>query len=144
MARHQRCLGRGGRADAVAPVVEDEPLGAGDAVAAQPSLNLDRELPDDLAVGQRRRRAEHERDRARQVAAAVSVRAAHVAEHEVRLAQVLLHPGGVDERRQAHWAVTSSRSAATAGRAATRPSQSSSEGPSSMPKRSSARRIQGT
>ena len=100
MAGHQRRLLRGGGADAVAAVVEDEPLLAGDAVAAEPPLHLDRELLHRLARRERRRRAEHERDRAGQMPALVRVRTAHVAEHQVFLAEVLLHPGRVDERRQ--------------------------------------------
>ena len=144
MPGDERCLLRGRCADAVAPVVEHQALLAGDAVPAQAPLHLDGELAHDLAVGERRRRAEHERDRVRQVTAAVRVRAAHVAEHEIGLAEVLLHPGCVDDRREAHRAATSSRSAATAGRELTRSSHSASAGPSSTPKRSSARRIHGT
>ena len=98
MARHQRGLLRGGGADAVAAVVQHEPLLPGDAVAAEPPLHLDCELLHRLARRQRRRRAEHERDRAGQVPALVRVRAADVAEHEPLLAEVLLHPGRVDDR----------------------------------------------
>jgi len=95
----RRLRGRRG-ADAVAAVVEHEPLLAGDAVAAEPALHLDRELLNRLPRRERRRRAEHERDRARQVPALVGVRPAHVADEEVVLAEVLLQPGGVDERRE--------------------------------------------
>ena len=144
MARELGGLGRRRGADAVAAVVEDEALLAGDAVAPEPALHLDRELVDGLRARERRRRAEHQRDRARQVAALVRVRSAHVAEHEIRLAQALLHPGRVDQRRQRHSAATTSRSAATAGRASSCSSHAASDGPSSTPKRSSARRTQGT
>jgi hypothetical protein len=100
VAREQRGLRRGGGPDTVAPVVEHEPLLPGDAVAAEAPLHLDGELLDRLAGRERRRRAEHERDRPRQVAAPVRVRAAHVADQQVVLAEVLLQPGSVDERRQ--------------------------------------------
>ena len=76
MARHERRLRRGRGADAVAAVVEHEPLLPGDPVAAEPPLHLDRELLHGLARRQRRRRAEHERDRARQMPALVCVRPA--------------------------------------------------------------------
>jgi hypothetical protein len=100
MAGDERGLLRGGGADAVAAVVKHEPLVAGDPVAAEPPLHLDRELLDGLTRRQGRRRAEHERNRPRQVTALVRVRPAHVAEQEIFLAQVILHPGPVDERRQ--------------------------------------------
>ena len=146
VTREQSGLGGGGGADTVTAVVEDEALRAGDPVPPEAPLHLDCELPHDLAVGQRRRRAEHERDRPRQVSAAVCVRTANVAEDEVRLAQVLLHPVGVDDRREAHPAETSSRSAATAGLAATRSSQlaRAGNGSSSTSSRSVARSSQGT
>ena len=143
MAGQQRGLLRRGGADAVAAVVEHEPLLAGDAVAPEPALHLDRELLHRLTRSERRRRAEHERDRAGQVPALVRVRAADVAEQQILLAEVLLHPGGVDERRD-HSAETTERSAATPGRSEHRSSQSAVAGPSSRPKRSSPRRIQGT
>src|SRR6185503_1206797 len=100
MAGDERGLLGGGGADAVAAVVEHEALLPGHAVAAEPPLYLNGELLHGLAGRQGRRRTEHERDRAGQVAALVCIRAPNVAEHEALLAQVLLHPGGVDERRQ--------------------------------------------
>jgi hypothetical protein len=143
MAGHERSLLRGGCADAVAAVIEHEPLLPRNAVAAKPPLNLDRELLHDLARRQRRRRAEHERDRAGQVTALVRVRTPYVTEHEVFFAQVLLHPGRIDERRQGHSPATTDRSAATPGCSEQRSSQRVVDGPSSSPKRSSPRRIQG-
>ena len=100
MAGELGSLGRRGGADAVTPVVEHQPLLAGDAVAAEPALNLDRELVHGLRIGEWRRRAEHERDRARQVPALVRVRPAHVAEQEVVFTEVCLDPGPVHERRE--------------------------------------------
>ena len=91
-------LVRGAGADAVAAVVEHEPLLAGDPVAAQAQPHLGRELLEHGAVGDRCRRAEHERDRARQVAADVRVRPADVGEQQSVLAEVLRDPGGVDDR----------------------------------------------
>src|SRR2546430_9834626 len=44
-----------------------------------------------------RRRAEHERTRAGDVAAHVRVRAAHVADDEILVREVLLEPGCVDD-----------------------------------------------
>jgi hypothetical protein len=100
MAGELRGLSGRGGPDAVATVVEDEPLLPGDAVPPEPALDLDRELAQRLRVGERRGRAEHERDRAGHVAALVRVRAAAVAEHEIRLAEALPHPLGVDDGRK--------------------------------------------
>src|SRR6185503_8323097 len=100
MAADERGLLGGGGADAVAAVVEHEALLPGDTVTAEPPLHLNCELLHRLARRQRWRRAEHERDRAWQVSSLVRVWAANVAEQQVLLAHVLLHPSGVDERRQ--------------------------------------------
>ena len=79
-------LSRRHRADAVAAVVEHKPLLAGDAVAAQAQADLLRERLDHIGVAHRRRRAEDQRPRPRNVPAGVRVRPTHIADHEVGLA----------------------------------------------------------
>ncbi len=114
------------RADAVAAVDEHEPLAARDPVPPQAQRDLLRERARGLLVRGRRRRAEHERPRARDVPAHVCVRAADVADDEVVLAEMLREPGGVDDRP--HSAATIPASAAIAGRCSSRASQSTMEG----------------
>src|SRR5439155_672026 len=80
------------RSDAVAAVVEDEPLFTRNAMAAQPQADLLRERFDHFGIAHRRRRAEHQRSRAGDVAARVRIRPADVADDEVRLAQPLPRP----------------------------------------------------
>ena len=89
VARELGQLQRRHRADAVAAVDEHEPLRARDPVAAEPQRDLLRELRERLGLRERRRRAEHERSRSRDVAAHVRVRAAHVADDEIALTEVL-------------------------------------------------------
>ena len=136
-------LRRRHRADPVAAVVEDEPLLAGDAVAAQPQADLGRERLDRGPVGHRRRRPEHERLRAGQVPARVRIRPAHVAEEQISGAELALEPGRVDDGL--HSAATRPSSAATAGRAtsSSRHRESASNGARSKPSSCCARRIQG-
>ncbi len=88
------------RAHAVAAIDEHEPLVTRDAVAAESQLHLLRELLHGRFVGAGRRGAEHERTRARDVAPDVRVRAADVAHDEIRLAEMLGQPGGVDNARK--------------------------------------------
>src|SRR5581483_9353060 len=61
VARELGELSRRGSLDVLAAVVEDETLLARDAVAAQAKPDLRSEAGEDLAVGDRSRRAEHER-----------------------------------------------------------------------------------
>ena len=107
-------LERRHRADSVAAVDEHEPLAARDPVPPQPQRDLLRERRHRRLVGAGRRRAEHERARAGDVAAHVRVRAAHVADDEILVPEMLLQPRSVDDR--VHRAATIPASAATAGR----------------------------
>ena len=88
------------RSDAVAAVVEHQPLLAGDAVAPQPQADLRRKRLEHRPVAHRRRRAEDERLRSRDVAACVRIRAAHVPEEHVAVGEVFLDPRDVDDGRQ--------------------------------------------
>jgi len=137
-------LRRRHRADAVAAVEQHESFAARDPVAPQAQGDLLREHARRLLVCRRRRRAEHERPRAGDVAAHVRVRPTHVPDHEIVLVQVLGEPLGIDDGL--HRAATMSTSLAIAGRSSSRASQSESEWKRerSTPSRSRARRIHGT
>ncbi len=85
-------LRRGAGADAVAAVVEHEALLPGDPVPAEPQADLGGELLEHAAVGDRRGRAEDERDRAGDVPPRVRVRAADVREQQSGLSESIRHP----------------------------------------------------
>ncbi len=124
-------LERGGGGDASSLVVEHEPLVAGHAVPAEPQPHLAGERLDDVGARELAGRADHERDRARQVATGVSVRPPHVREQHVVVVRVLGDPVRADDGRQrAHAAseATTSISAAIAGRSASRSRQAAIAG----------------
>src|SRR6185503_8235424 len=100
MSRELRHLRGRHRADAVAAVVQHEPLFAGDAVAAQTQADLRGERLEHLAVAHRRRRPEHEWARPGDVPAGVRIRPAHVAEDEVVGPELGLEPLDVDDGGQ--------------------------------------------
>src|SRR5204862_3411514 len=137
----------------VAAVDEHQALRAVEPVPSQTKSDLLRELNHSCVVGARRRRTEHERARAGNVTARVCVRPAHVADHEIVLAEMRGQPGRVDDvwklrprhRGRTYSAATSSASAATAGRASSLSTHAEtasygSSGPASM---SRARNTQG-
>ena len=124
MPRQLGHLRRRHRADPVAAVDEHEPLAARDPVPPQPQRDLLREGARRLLVRRGGRRAEHERPRARDVAAHVRVRAADIADDEIVLPEMLDEPPGIDHRL--HSAATTPASAAIAGRCSRRASQSDS------------------
>src|SRR5213075_252460 len=99
-------------------------------VPPQPQGDLARQLARALLVRSGRRRAEHERPGAGDVAAHVRVRPAHVADEEILVVQMLGEPGRVDDGAwdSAHSAATIPASLATAGRCSSRASQSVSAG----------------
>jgi hypothetical protein len=95
-----RHLRGGHRADAVAAVVENQPLLAGDAVTPEAQGHLRRERLQQVAVAHRRRRAEHQRLRARDVATRVRVGPTDVAEEEISGIELGFEPLDVHDLRQ--------------------------------------------
>ena len=123
---HLECRGGG---DAAAFVVEHEPLFARDAVATQPQSHLTSEGLDEVRARELAGRADHERDRARQVTTGVSVRPAHIGKQDVVVARVLCHPvRSYDGRAHTASEATTSTSAAIAGRSASRSPQAAIAG----------------
>ena len=98
MPRELCHLRSGHRADAVAAVVEHEPLAARHPVPAQAQPDLRRERLEHGRIAHRRRRPEHERSRRRDMTARVSVRPTDVADDEIIVGEVVLEPGHVDDR----------------------------------------------
>src|SRR5581483_3491565 len=145
VAAHLRDLESRRRVRQVAAVVENEPLLSGHSVAPEPKGRLGGEVPSHLRARKLPWRADHHRDRARDVAAGVRVRAADVRDQYVLLARVLGEPGCVDENVHEASAATTPASCATAGRSSSSPSQDSiaGYGDRSKPSMSRARSTHG-